>query len=144
MADVVTDELEIRSIVRRLALLADTAGTEELGDYLALFTEDATWAVRSNSQLPPQERHGRDEIFAAAKARRDEGVQGPGSNRRHVISNNVILFDDADTAQSRSYFQVFDDSASERPYCSAMGEYHDTFVRTADGWKMHRREIVSG
>ena len=143
-AERVADELEIRNIVARLAHLADTASTEDLDDYLALLTEDATWAVLSNASLPSQERRGHAEIRAAAAARRAEGRQGPGSAARHFISNHVVVFEAIDTARSRCYFQVFADTLSDRPYCRAVGEYHDTFVRTPEGWKMKRREIIAG
>ena len=139
------DEMEIRNIVARLAHLADTASIDELDAYVSLFTADATWVVMSApaTSLPPQERHGHAEILAAAKARRADRVQGPGSNTRHVITNNVVVFTTADTAHSRSYVQVFKDTASDTPLCRSFGEYHDTFVRTPNGWRMKRREIVS-
>jgi len=140
----VIDELEIRNILARLAHIADTASINELDQYLALWTEDGTWAVLSGTSLPTQEQRGHAALRAAAKARREAGVQGPGTNSRHIVSTNVVEFESADRARARSYFHVFRDTRGERPVSDSVGEYTDTFVRTPEGWKLHRREVVQG
>jgi 3-phenylpropionate/cinnamic acid dioxygenase small subunit len=140
----VIDELEIRNILARLAHMADTASIDELDQYLALWTEDGTWAVLSGTSLAPQEQRGHAELRAAAKQRREAGVQGPGTNSRHIVSTNVVEFDSQARARARSYFHVFRETGSEQPVPTTIGEYNDTFIRTPGGWKLQRREIVQG
>lgn len=140
----VSDELEIRNAVARLAHLADTATIDELDQYVALFTEDGTWAVLGGGLLPAQERRGRGEIIVAARDRRLAGIQGPGTSSRHIISTIAVVFDSPDRAQVRSYLQVFRDTMTDHPTPAGVGEYHDTFTRTPEGWKIQRREVISG
>ena len=140
----VADELEIRNVVARLAQVADNVSIDEIDEYVALFTEDATWAVLSDQFLPAQERHGHDELRAAARKRREDGVQGPGTNRRHVISTHSIVFETPDRAQSHCYWQNITETLSEAQVIAGIGQYFDTFVRTPDGWRLHRREIRAG
>jgi len=140
----ITDELEIRNTLARLAHLADTLPMDDIDEYVSIFTEDAAWAVLASGPLPAQERHGRAEILAAARDRRETGVQGPGSNRRHVISTTAIELEAADRALARSYWQLIEETDAERPVIGGIGEYRDTFVRAPDGWKLARREIIFG
>jgi len=138
------DELAIRNLLARLAHIADTGSIDEVDDYVALFTEDATWAVPSDGVLPAQERQGHDAIRAAARARREDGTQGPGANRRHIISTTTVEFPTDDKASVRSCWQRFDQTLADVQVSNGIGEYHDTFVRTPDGWKLARREIFFG
>jgi len=136
------DELEIRNAVAKLAHFADTASADDLEGYLEMFTEDVTWAAMGAGRLGVQERQGRAAMEAGARERRAAGTQGPGSGVRHVITTQVVEFLTPDKALSRSYWQTFAD-CSTTPTPQAMGEYHDTFVRTSSGWKVQRREIRS-
>jgi 3-phenylpropionate/cinnamic acid dioxygenase small subunit len=141
----IADELEIRNIVAELSQLADTATDDELERYLSLFTEDATWAVLADGEgLSAQERKGHQEILEGARERRTQGIQGPGTQTRHTISTVVVTFESADRAFARCYWQYFTDTASSAPVLALMGEYRNTFVRTPGGWKLSRRELVSG
>jgi len=140
----IADELAIRNLLARLAHLADTAPIEQVEEYVALFTEDATWAVPSAGVLPAQERQGQEEIRAAARARREDGTQGPGANRRHIISTTTVEFPSDDRASVRSCWQRFDETLADVQVSNGIGEYHDTFVRTPEGWKLSRREIIFG
>jgi uncharacterized protein (TIGR02246 family) len=128
------DELEIRTVLARIAQYAD-AGS--LDDYAAQFAGDASW------EMPPAPpRRGRAQIRAAGAARRAGGQTGPGSHTRHVIST-VAVSVAGDTAVAESYWQFY--SATDAvPVLRSMGHYRDTFRRTAAGWRLARRQITSG
>ena len=83
-------DAEIRSVLARIAQLADT--TEDLDDYLALFTEDAVWGMPANPavDLPANQKHGRAEIRAGVEERRSSGIQGPGTNTRHILTTIAV------------------------------------------------------
>lgn len=139
------DELEIRNLVAELSQLADSVPDDELDRYLALFTEDATWAVLADGPaLNAQERKGHQEILEGVRERRAAGIQGPGTDTRHVISTVVVSFETSDKALARCYWQYFTHTSSSAPVLGLMGEYRNTFVRTPQGWKLARRELVPG
>jgi 3-phenylpropionate/cinnamic acid dioxygenase small subunit len=128
------DELEIRNVLARIAHHSDMG---HLDDYGAQFTEDAYW------ELPgAPAKHGRSEIQAAGAARRAEGVTGPGSHTRHVISTVAVTVH-GDSATAESYWQFYADTA-DTPVLRSMGHYRDTFRRTPHGWRLARREITGG
>lgn len=129
------DELEIRNIIARLALIADGAGS--IDEYISLFTEDAEWL------MPGAPRHGHDHIREGAVERRESGQTGEGSNTRHVVSTIAVNADGGDTATSRCYFHFYTDTV-EAPKLTLTGVYDDTFVRTPEGWKLARRDITWG
>jgi 3-phenylpropionate/cinnamic acid dioxygenase small subunit len=141
----IADELEIRNRVAELAQLADTASDDELDQYLALLTEDAAWVVLASSDLlEVQERKGHTEILEGVRQRRADGVQGPGTDTRHVVSTLVVTFEARDRAMARCYWQYYAKASSRAPVLALMGEYRNTFVRTPEGWKLTRREVVPG
>jgi 3-phenylpropionate/cinnamic acid dioxygenase small subunit len=131
----ITDDLEIRNLIARIAHLADW-GTD-LDAYLACFTEDAEW------NFPIGARKGHADILAGAKDRRASGTTGPGSNSRHVLTNVEVEADGGDVATSNSYF-VFLVETNEQPKIFNCGHYADTWVRTDDGWKLKVRNITLG
>jgi uncharacterized protein (TIGR02246 family) len=130
----VAAELQIRNVIARLAFLADQG---DLDEYMEQFTEDAVWA------LPGSERRGRPDIRAGAEARRTDGVTGPGTGTRHVITTTSVHLDTVDAASADSYFQFFQQTTAT-PTLFNMGWYHDTFIRDQGGWRLARREITFG
>jgi uncharacterized protein (TIGR02246 family) len=133
--DRAADELEVRSLIARLAQYADGLGSVD--QYAELFTVDAEWL------MPGAPRRGREDIRAGSNERRAAGGVGPGSNSRHVITTLAVGFDDDDTAIVDSYWLYYVDT-HEVPRLTLMGHYHDTVVRTDGGWRMARREIAFG
>ena len=133
--DRAVDELEVRTLVARLAQYADGLGTVD--QYAELFTVDAEWL------MPGAPRFGREDIRAGSHERRASGGIGPGSNSRHVITTMAVDFADDDTAVVDSYWLYYVDT-HEVPRLTLMGHYHDTAVRTDEGWRMHRREVSFG
>jgi 3-phenylpropionate/cinnamic acid dioxygenase small subunit len=130
----VVAELAIRNVISRIAILADQG---ELDDYADQFTEDAVW------DLPAAPRYGRVDIRAGAEQRRAEGVTGPGTATRHVITNVAVSVDGPDTATADSYF-VFLHNTATAPIIFNMGVYHDRFVRELGIWRLARRQISFG
>jgi 3-phenylpropionate/cinnamic acid dioxygenase small subunit len=131
----ITDELAIRNLIARIAHLADHG--EGLDEYLACFAPDAAW------NFPVGSRVGHESILAGAQERRASGTTGPGSNSRHLISTIEVAVDGSDEATSDAYF-VFLVETNETPRIFNCGHYHDTWRRTADGWKLAVRDIVLG
>jgi 3-phenylpropionate/cinnamic acid dioxygenase small subunit len=139
------DELEIRNVIARLAQLADTAPDDDLSGYLSLFTDDAAWVIGAEGgPVAPQERRGLADIEAGVRERRAAGVQGPGTHTRHLVSTIAVIFDSDDSAQAPCYWQFFRETSSGAPLLAGMGEYRNTFARTAAGWKLARRVIYPG
>jgi 3-phenylpropionate/cinnamic acid dioxygenase small subunit len=138
----VEDELAIRNLIAALALLADSGTVEE---YVALFADDARWEMPANpaNGVAASARVGRAEIAAGVRDRRAAGVQGPGSNTRHVITTVHVEVTGADTAAAQAYFLYFSNTA-DGPTVTSIGRYADSFVRTAAGWKLAKRRIVLG
>jgi 3-phenylpropionate/cinnamic acid dioxygenase small subunit len=138
-----SDERDIRNLIGRIALFADSA--QDLAVYLALFTENAIWDFPGDvtQQLPPSRREGHADILADRQERRSTGFQGPGTNTRHVVTALAVEVDGSDTATADSYW-MYVNNTTTTPTVQSMGQYHDTFSRTPQGWKLARREITLG
>ena len=134
---------DIRTLIAKLAQLADTG---EVDDYVALFTDDAVWAMPAipQSGLEPSERRGTAEIAAGVRERRAAGVQGPGTNTAHVITTIAVTPDGDDAAIAESVWMFVVDTASAAPRLQGLGRYRDTVRRTGAGWRLARREITLG
>ena len=99
-------DAEIRSLLARIAQLADTG---DLDEYLTLFTDDAVWAMPDNPAvgMVANEKQGHAEIRAGAEERRASGLQGPGTDSRHVLTTIAVDVESDDRATARSYFMFF-------------------------------------
>jgi 3-phenylpropionate/cinnamic acid dioxygenase small subunit len=138
-----SDELEIRNLVAHVAHYADMS--ESLEDYLACFSEGAVWQFGGNLHegLSPVRVEGREAIKVDRLARRLRGVQGPGTPNRHLITTLAVDVSDDDTARADSYFLLMTDTTGI-PRIRNIGHYHDSFVRTKEGWKLAFRQITTG
>jgi 3-phenylpropionate/cinnamic acid dioxygenase small subunit len=130
----VASELDVRNLISRIAILADQG---DLDEYANQFTEDSVWA------FPNAPRHGRADIRAGAQMRRAEGLTGPGTASRHVITNVSVTVDGPDDARADSYFMFFQNTTTV-PTILNMGSYRDRFVRLGGAWRLARREITFG
>ena len=135
-------QYEVRNVLARIAQTADTGTIEE---YLDNFTPDAEWVMPDNPSLgvAGSVRTGHAEIRAGVEERRGAGLQGPGSYSRHMVQTIAVEVESVDRATARTYFTYYTDTLLA-PKLASVGQYDDTFVRTADGWKLSRREITSG
>jgi hypothetical protein len=123
------DDAAIRNVIGLAALLGDQGAAE---DYRKVYAPSAVW------QMGDAIQDGADEIGAAAAARRAEGVSGPGSGTRHLVTPLTIEVT-GDTASAVSYYAFLAGSA-----IAMTGTYRDQLTRTEAGWQITRRDITPG
>ena len=135
-------DAEIRTLLARIAQLADTGNLDE---YLTCFTEDAVWAMPDNPAvgMTANEKRGHAEILQGAQDRRASGLQGPGTESRHVLTTVAVTVESETRATARSYFQFFG-TTSTTPTLRTMGQYDDAFVKGERGWQLAHRTITVG
>jgi 3-phenylpropionate/cinnamic acid dioxygenase small subunit len=135
-------DAEIRTLLARIAQLADTG---DLDEYITMFTDDAVWAMPDNPAvgMVANEKRGHAEILEGARERRASGLQGPGSDSRHVLTTIAIAVESDVRATARSYFQFFG-STSTAPTLRTMGQYDDVLVKGERGWQLAHRTITVG
>jgi uncharacterized protein (TIGR02246 family) len=123
-----------RLMVRSLRLF----DARDWDGYAQLFTPDGLF-VRANEPDAPLK--GREAIAAALSAR-------PAARlTRHLCSNIEIEVRDATHAEGRCYLLLYAADASapagtgghRADEVQRLGEYHDLYVRTAEGWRIARR-----
>lgn len=137
------DEAAVASIERacaRLVLRSIRAFDEQdWPAYASLFTEDGVF-IRAND--PGEPLIGREAIRAALAERSASRLT------RHFCTNLEVDVLDAERARGFCYLLLYAGDAS-RPQSAAgrladgtqrVGEYRDTLVRTAEGWRIGRRE----
>jgi 3-phenylpropionate/cinnamic acid dioxygenase small subunit len=133
--DSTADELAIRNRLVELAWHADNTTIDDIEAYVACFTPDAEWEMRGDI------RRGHEQIRDGAIERRQAGTVGPGSKIAHFLAMTVVTFDDDNAAQVKSYIQAYRDTDTDAPTLFVMGQYHDVFRCTPEGWKLHRRRV---
>ena len=136
-----SDDADIRSLLARLAHLADSG---DLDEYLTLFTDDAAWVVPAIPQtgVAASEKRGVAEIAAGVRERREAGVQGPGTATMHVVTTTDVRLDGEEAVACSTWLFLADTSTA--PRLQAVGRYRDTLRRTPAGWRLARREISAG
>lgn len=118
------------NLVTDYAYHRDQFNAKEFAD---LFTEDASLTVVNQTWV------GRADI-----QKRIEDLK-TGSTIRHEMSTIRIVPIDADHATGVSYATIYSAPAGETTVkgFTLMGEYHDEFVRTPEGWKFSKRVLFS-
>jgi 3-phenylpropionate/cinnamic acid dioxygenase small subunit len=134
------DDGEIRSLIARLAYLADT-GT--LDEYIENIAEDARWQMPDNQVVQGSVRSGHKEILAGVRERREAGVQGPGTFTRHLITSIEVHLADDVTATTRSMWSYYRQTNAE-PTLTMMGQYDDEYRKLSGRWKLAHRVISLG
>lgn len=126
------DEADIRRVLFQYAHFLDH---NEIDSLTALFTADCHIAYGPD--------HGADGIAAYKETLSDEkfGVGAFFAGTSHHVSNIVIDFAGQDEANVRSQLYAWHKYNRERPDGVVMGQYHDVVVRTAEGWRIKRREL---
>jgi len=131
------DRLRIEQQCRDLVSTVTQRGDRrEAEGAAALFAEDGTW-VRGGK--PYQGRAGVIESY-----RRIPATQ----LTRHLSANCVVTVHDADHASAITYYVAYhhDPGVAEPTFPLpldppfSLGEWHDRFVRTPDGWRIAHRE----
>lgn len=100
--------------------------------YAALFTEDAELSILGETY------RGRPSIR--------QRLQSASGRTVHLMSGIRIDQDSATSARGTSYVTVYTTPAGDGPHdvkgFAAIGEYHDEFRKTAEGWQIARRTLV--
>ena len=121
------DERAIQRLMTRYCHLVDDGAFEEIPQ---LWAEDAELVLRGETATGP-----------AAIAATISALQTP--ERRGIHAGvNAIIDVDGDTARAVSDFVFMRREGTPDPIVKFVGRYHDRFVRTRDGWRFRRREIV--
>ena len=130
-----SDILEVHHLLGRYGHAIDA---RDWRTFRSLFTDDAVLdytAVRAPSVL-----HGIDEILSYF-----EPANHPSA---HHVTNIVVTaaesLDGRPTATVHSKWLAPYTRASHTPKRWAGGEYHDTVVRTTDGWKFSHKVCLPG
>ncbi len=125
--DIATDRQAIVDLTIAYCWTIDTKDFENLRN---IFLPDAT-------ALLGDERIGIESIIT-----RISGALGLLDASQHIIANHQIAID-GDEATNRCYLhaQHVRRAAEGGPNYIVAGRYHDHMVRTADGWRIRRREI---
>jgi ketosteroid isomerase-like protein len=131
----VADELAIRNLVARMAQVADEASS--LDEYAALLTPDSVWELEGQPAF-----EGRAAVVAGAADRRAQGLVGPGTDTRHVITTQSVIVE-GDTASGQCTCLFYSDARSG-PSLRAVSQYRDEFRRSPEGWQISRRIIRFG
>ncbi len=125
-------ELACQRLVHAYAVHRDRLDAAAFGD---LFSEDATLSVLGSTFT------GRAEIMQRLLD------ADPAVMSHHHMSTVLITAQSTDKASGVSYATVYiAPAAGAKPAevegFTAVGEYHDRFVKTSDGWKIAAREFV--
>jgi uncharacterized protein (TIGR02246 family) len=131
--DTVIAEQQCRNLIAALVLAQDRGDAEAAA---GLFAADGVW-VRSGKP-----HAGRDAIRASFDSR------DAGTVMRHIASNQLVTVSSPTEATATSYYLVYvhkggDGQAPKVGRLGepvALGEWHDSFVLTAEGWRFARRE----
>lgn len=126
------DEAAIQRVLFDYAYHLDGNRPQEL---IKNFTEDCYIAYG-----PEHGAEGRDNYLVTLDNEKT-GIGAFFAGTSHHVSNVVIDFEDENTATVRSVVYAWHKYNRERPDGVVMGQYHDIFVRTAEGWKIKRREL---
>jgi hypothetical protein len=127
-------------------LIVEYARRLDLGEperVAELFADDGVWEMPGRLRF-----EGRAELEAAFPTRMDK----PGRTARHVVTNVAIDVVSRDEATGFCYLINYrHDSPTGEPETPApaegpmyVGQYHDRFVRTAEGWRFKYRRSEIG
>lgn len=119
------DKFEITQIIHSYSVHLDIERVDICKD---LFLEDGKLELRIGKAK------GKEEIEALL-TRILEFTRG----KRHFVTNTFVDLND-DVAYAQTYLMVVD--ALESTDIKMTGVYHDTFVKTDQGWKIHTRKLV--
>jgi len=120
------DKDAIRELLHQYCFHMDEGRFAELA---ALFAADGEWIAPYRSARGP----------AAIEAWLTQSVP-PVPRRMHYVMNSVIGLG-GDTAIAKSNYLVMVEGA-DGPVPSVCGTYADALVRTPEGWRFRRRELI--
>ncbi len=125
-------ESECRDLVVQLCQLSDHGEKEKA---VQCFTPDGTW-IRGGKPFT-----GRAEMLQSFRG-------SPTQVIRHLTANILITAKDEKSAEGVTYYLAFHNDPGTAPpklplplEPFSLGEWHDKFVRTAEGWRISHREV---
>ena len=128
------DELACAQLSIRANYLADI---HDMEGFVSLFIDDAELLLRGRSIV------GSAAIMDFMRGRSRDRIT------RHVLAYPVVELLGTAQARSVSYFTLFEASAADAaaaPYPlhepTVLGENHDEYRMTPNGWRLSRREVV--
>ena len=131
--------LDERACLRLMTDYCLHLDNRQVEPFLDLFTPDATW-IQVNE--PPYPLVGREAIRGFVDARPTRKIN------RHMMVNPQVTLDGPDRATGFSIGLVVDgprgDGVLPVPLngIELLVEYRDSFTRTANGWRIARREMT--
>ncbi|HEX4863472.1 MAG TPA: nuclear transport factor 2 family protein [Acidimicrobiales bacterium] len=130
-----SSETEICNLLYRYAELIDAGRFEQIADELFA---DARLVVGPDG-TPTLDAKGMLEIFRSSTIR----YEGGSPHTKHVITNPIIEVDEgAGTATCRSYYTVFQQTATLPLQPIVSGRYHDRFERVGSAWRFAERDYT--
>ncbi|MFT3866651.1 MAG: nuclear transport factor 2 family protein [Solirubrobacterales bacterium] len=132
----VADQLEIEAAYARACRALDF---DEPEVYAALFTDAGSFARQTAAGEIAFKHVGSEELrgFAEQVTQRRAGLA------RHWITNVILDAEGDDRVRGFCYTMlVGTDAESHAVDISIAGTYHDSLVRTADGWRFEERVVV--
>jgi hypothetical protein len=126
-------EQQCRDLVVLLCHLSDHGEREQA---VQCFTPDGTW-VRGGKP-----HTGRAEMLQSFRGAATQVI-------RHLTSNILVTVKDDGTAEGVTYYLAFhNDPGTPQPKLPlpldppfSLGEWHDKFVKTPEGWRIAHREV---
>jgi 3-phenylpropionate/cinnamic acid dioxygenase small subunit len=127
-------ELDIRNAIVALAEATDEG---DLDEYEALLLSDATIDMGGTVTA------GAATFVNGMRQRRAEGLTGPGSHSRHLLSTMRVSVTSANEAEAKTVWQFFADTTGAKTLV-VMGTYTDRWVRGDQGWRLASRVVAVG
>jgi ketosteroid isomerase-like protein len=120
------DKDTIRELMHRYCFCMDEGRFAELA---GLFADDVVWTA------PYRTATGPVDIEAWLK----QSVPATPKRMHYVMNSIISVAGDAATARSNYLVMV---EGPDGPVPSVCGTYADRFVRTSNGWRFQRRELI--
>lgn len=117
------EESQIRKLLAQYCQLLDDGRFDE---WTALFTDDIEFIVMG------MHKHGHDELRGFIEPSQQADARG-----LHMISEPWIEIDGTTATATTDFAWISKDSV-----VGQTGRYHDQILKTTDGWRFQRREIV--
>jgi len=129
------DRVEIGELMHRYCRHADQLNAEGMA---AFFTDDCIVAYVPASMAPPM--RGKQELLGFLREYFPDSISSS-----HYITNVELLFDSPDVVTAHTYmysWQRFKNYPAAAD-CHRYGRYEFRVVRTADGWRISRLNLIS-
>ena len=125
------DRQEIADVIHAYCRNVDLVNATEV---TALFTEDCV--VDYGPGLGEPTRGAAD-----LEARLARGLPRFAATSHHVSNIEITFSGDATSASAITYLYAWHRYPGDQPDAHLWAQYHDRFVRTADGWKIRERVL---